>query len=436
MASPFAYAWCVSSFFLLVLTVVVHSVAEVCEDLLEDCGVRVSQGMCTGTSQEAKISADYCRRSCGFCTAVAMSDDAQDKSRHTARMRAAKPILEFFEWKHDDVVEVFYSEFLLSAWIVNHSPWNAYHSGLGFINTRTGRKMLLDFTPDDTSSVMKLVAPQVRLKSSLWRAVLLGEVEFAWYDGAHMAFYHQWPESFTTHTRVGQHSGEALFHLIDWVIDNYMPRYTAFNPVELVMPGAQQAGGNATVLRSRMCHDFVTDALWVLYDRGAVFEPEKLVFRDHIIMYGEIVESITNISSSVDARKRELRYMRGLDIYLEKIKDEFTHARTALLSLWRLRVPIFIHDEQGGYHRVKLLPPGLNYCYLPLAIPPEVYDPFGDAKLCALGMQANFTNFTAPWPRGALLAAEERIDQPESLIAILLAAICVAFTTRPAATSS
>eukprot|EP00927_Polykrikos_kofoidii_P012354 TRINITY_DN15326_c0_g1_i3.p1 TRINITY_DN15326_c0_g1~~TRINITY_DN15326_c0_g1_i3.p1 ORF type:complete len:469 (+),score=37.74 TRINITY_DN15326_c0_g1_i3:75-1409(+) len=428
MASPSAFAVC-----LLVLTVGVQSNVEPpCVDLLDNCGELVAQGVC----QQTNFFPMYCRESCHLCTAIPLPQFEQDKIVHGARMMAARPILELFDWQRDDVVEVYYGEFLLSAWIVGHSPWNAFHSGLAFRNNRTGRKMLLEFTPDDTSSVTKLVVPEVRLKSSLWRAAMLGEVDFGWRDGGHMAFHNSWPEWFTSTTLLGLHSGATLFNLISWVITDYIPRFSHFNPLELVRPQDPSAGGKTTLLRSRMCHDFVTDALWVLYNLGASLDPNVNVFRDHIIMYGEIMESIADISSSADARKRELRYLRGLDMFMEDMRQEFTHARTALLSLWRLRVPVFLRDEQDVYHRVKLLPPFLNYCYLPLAIPPKVHNLFDDDKLCALGMRANLTNFTTPWPQGALLAAEERVDHPKPFAAVLLAAICVAFATRPSTRSA
>merc|ERR1712039_426409 len=108
--------------------------------------------------------------------------------------------------------------------------------------------------------------------------------------------------------------------------------------------------------------------------------------------------------------------------YLEQIKEQFTHARAALIVGWRLGLPVFLHAHSQEHH-ILLEPPFLNYCYLPLAIPPEVHDPFAAMKLCALGMEANLTNNTVPWPMGDLLSIEEHLDRSEVFPAFLLVVI-------------
>eukprot|EP00929_Paragymnodinium_shiwhaense_P119443 TRINITY_DN9133_c0_g2_i1.p1 TRINITY_DN9133_c0_g2~~TRINITY_DN9133_c0_g2_i1.p1 ORF type:complete len:433 (-),score=72.54 TRINITY_DN9133_c0_g2_i1:215-1513(-) len=350
----------------------------------------------------------------------------QEKAVQGKRVKAARKLLKSHDWREDDIIEVFNAEFLLASWVLDHAPWNAYHSGLAFRNNRTGHKCLYDFTPDDTSSVMRMVLPEVHMPKGLFRAAFFGEVEFDWHDEAHMEFYiGDWPGHYTNFVKLGQFNGSLLLKFADWVVSDYMDNFTAFNPVEVVVPEAIKKEGQ-TSIRSRMCHDFVTDSLWMLYESGAKLKAEHVVFRDHIIMYAE---KIDKMDADTGFKKKELRYLRSLFLYLNKIKQQFTHAREALLALWRLRVPIFVHDYKGDYHQVQIVPPFLNYCYLPLAIPPEQYNPFGATKLCALGMEANLTNTTSPWPMGPLLAAEDRLDQATPLTALLITAVVVALST-------
>lgn len=348
-------------------------------------------------------------------------DSAQAELRvERNKVMGCKDRLRSMGWLDTDPIEIYYAEFLLAAWVLDHAPWNAYHSGLGLTNNRSNEKILFDFTPDNTSSVMRMVIPEVNV-DSLWRAAALGEVNYTWNDGAHMEFHEEWPEHFTTFTRVGKTTGAGLYKLVDWVIGYYAPKFGKFNPVEVVVPHATEKG-----LRSRMCHDFVTDSLWVLYENGAKLEEQTKLFRDHIIMYANELENWGPLNDSRDGRKRELRYLRGLHLYLQKIKQQFTYAREALVNLWRLDLPVFVHDEEGNYHRARLVPPFLNYCYLPLAIPPAVYDPLTPTKLCALGLKANLTNVTTPFPWGHLLAAEEHIDQPVNIMVFAITVLCLA----------
>eukprot|EP00928_Gymnodinium_smaydae_P088567 TRINITY_DN72637_c0_g1_i1.p1 TRINITY_DN72637_c0_g1~~TRINITY_DN72637_c0_g1_i1.p1 ORF type:complete len:430 (-),score=55.39 TRINITY_DN72637_c0_g1_i1:73-1314(-) len=356
----------------------------------------------------------------------------QDLQEIGQRVAHAKEMLqEMLDWKHDDHIEIYNAEFLLASWVLDRAPWNAYHSGLALKNSRTGKQMLYDYTPDDTRSVMKMVLPEVIIGPK-WRAAVGDQVYFRWNDRAHMEFYAEWPEHFTNFTRIGNCTGDAVFKLADWVANNYTRRFPAFNPIEVIIPPPRQqtADGSSAkadvVLRSRMCHDFVTDALWVLYEHGAKFRAERGVFRDHIIMYASSVTEFDGLEDSWQGRRKELRYLRTLLMFMTQIREQFTYAREALIVAWRLQLPVLAHDDKGGYHLVTLVPPFLDYCYLPIALPPAVYDPLG-RKLCALGPKANLTNSTTPYPWGQLLAAEERMDQPPALAALLFTAVCAAF---------
>ena len=40
-------------------------------------------------------------------------------------------------------IQVYYGEFLLAQWVLERAPWNAYHSGLAFLNKDTGEKCCL-----------------------------------------------------------------------------------------------------------------------------------------------------------------------------------------------------------------------------------------------------------------------------------------------------
>merc|ERR1711957_850543 len=103
-------------------------------------------------------------------------------------------------------------------------------------------------------------------------------------------------------------------------------------------------------------------------------------------------------------------------MFLAQIREKFTSARDALLIAWKLGIPAFIHDSHRN-QIVHLSPPFLNYCYLPLAIPPVKHNPLSTNKLCALSIETNFTNTTFPMPYGLELGVEEQMDQPAVFLA-------------------
>jgi len=328
------------------------------------------------------------------------------------------------QWQADDPIDIFYAEFLLAQWILNKAPWNAYHSALGFKNNRTKEKTLFDFTPLNTTSVMSMVMPHIKMQS-VWRGLVLGDWQFEYKDQARTEFFCGWPDSYSNFVRVGQTNGTVFQKFADWVIHDFAPRHGAFQPIEVAdvnlanvanaANGLNVKAAEMTIVRSRMCHDFVTDSLWFLYEAGATLEADDIIFRDHIIMYADKVKKA---GAFIGQNKRRFgRYWRVVALFLEGIKSQFTFARTALLAGWRLGIPVFLHDQWQDYE-IELAPPFLNYCYLPLAIPPQLYNPFAATKLCALGMEANTTNTSAPYPWGPLVAVEERLDRPVPLLSL------------------
>merc|ERR1711957_35806 len=175
-------------------------------------------------------------------------------------------------------------------------------------------------------------------------------------------------------------------------------------------------------LGSNMCHDFVTNALSALYRDGVTLKPENLLFRDHIIVYASSITKVDDMTSNWWTKRSMLRFYRTCLLYLEKIKLQFTFGRETLVSVWKLGIPAIIYTKQT-YYQVQLAPPFLNYCYLSLAIPPEMHNPLTTNKLCALSTESNFTNQTLPVPYGLELGVEEQLDHPEVMLSLVLLAI-------------
>lgn len=334
-----------------------------------------------------------------------------------ARQLAAKEPT-FIGWKAEDPVEVYYTEFLLAHWVLDHAPWNAYHSALAFVNNRTQARFLFDFSPLNTSSVMNMVLPEV-VVAERWKALLLGDAQLLWHDAARIHSQSDWPPEYQKFVRLGRLNGSVFFQFSEWVTSFYAATYKSFQPVEVLH--ISEVSGQGTVsdaggIRSRMCHDFVTDALWELHRHGVKLKAASPIFRDHLIMYAKSVSLANEEVTTPRGMRRWLRYLRQLELKLELIRSQFTYAREALMLNWKLGLPAYIHDRDLTY-LIELTPPFLNYCYLPLAIPPQVHKPLNPMKLCALGMQANLTNSSAPWPWSPLLATEERLDRPEVILA-------------------
>lgn len=325
-------------------------------------------------------------------------------------------------WDANDPVEIYFAEFLLSRWVLDSAPWNAYHSGLGFVNNRTKEKVMYDYSPHDTASVMKKLVPQVTPKSA-WRALLFGDVDVEWLNQGSMNFHREWPTHFTNLYRIARMRGSVANEFANWVKTNFTHTRTTFDTLEVLHQ-------NGSHLRSTMCHDFVTDALWFFYDRKVRMRPETAIFRDHIIMYADSIEEVGD-NKTARHRREFLRYFRLLRVFYTRIASQFTYGREALIVTWKLGLPVYFRTK-GIDYRIKVQPPFLNYCYLPLAIPPKRHNLAEPNKLCALAMSANISNITVPFePMPAGLSPEGRLDRDEAVGSLALVVLAAVLLVRP-----
>lgn len=328
-------------------------------------------------------------------------------------------------WAGDDPVQVYYGEFLMSSWLTERAAWleegqkdkwNCYHSGLGFLNTRTRERSLFDFTPVDPSSVYNMVLPLPNM-TSLWRALVLGEVNFWYRDDARVHAHKGWNHQYTKFVRLGRINGSIFNAYARLMAEEFAPRFKAFRPMEVATQAQTLSAAHGVALRSFMCHDFVMESLWALYKLGARYTFTPPIHRDHVFLYVDGYEPVEPNDRRM--ARRQLRFLRSLVPYAEAVKGSFISTRSTLTKLWKLGIPVFFRNHEGDF-RLHMVPPFVNYCYIPMKLPPNHYDPFMAEKLCALGFEANMTNKSAIWPSGHLLAAEERMDQPEIFMSFCL----------------
>lgn len=334
-------------------------------------------------------------------------------------LNEAVPVIEL--WDDDDDIIMYYAEFLLASWVLESAPFNTYHSGLSFHNVRLNETTVFDFTPYNPTSVLAMVVPKVE---GTWVQRLVGDIEVRWADDAYLEFYpNAQQDRWQQFTEIGQTKGRTFKIWVDWAIHDYAPTHLAFQPAELVLVSQLDKGGQASagkpVLSSQMCHDFVTDSLWVLYDLGVRFEAKDDIFRDHIFIYAGSYELAP---SSRDMMRKYFRYLSLLAVFYAEVAKEFTAARKVLAVAWKLGLPLFHHHTDQDFI-VRLVPPFINYCYLPLALPPQKHDPFVKRKLCALGLEANLNNISIPFPAGYLLATANQVDTPVGLVLVPIAII-------------
>lgn len=303
-----------------------------------------------------------------------------------------EPLFAWTKQNEEDHFEVLYLEYVIASWNLSGTPWNAYHSAIAVRNVNQadqGVALVADYAPRETDEIRHVVHPAVispypSFLNSLMN--LLGiradksRHQLDWNNKAYVNLdVNIDRERYKNITFLGEATGKAVNQLSQWIY-TYNQTHDTFEPLEIAVEG------EGTVVPSTICHDFVTEALWVLYDSGeAQFDPENHIFRDHIVLYGSSVEKVAPPYSQNDWDSI-VGYYENVEAHMGIINVEFTNARIFFARMFARQEPTYLFSGNGGgwYNKFHLTEPYLNYCYMPLYMPPERSNIFTSPKHCAL----------------------------------------------------
>lgn len=215
-------------------------------------------------------------------------------------------------------------------------------------------------------------------------------------------------------------NGSTIGFYLDWVKKTWAPGRGTFECLEIHEPADKRRVGD-----SQMCHDFVNASLWWMYQEGGVsFKPERPIFRDHIVLFArggleDVVhhehatedskgkDSKKGLSSGADgeleaaqgpgwlaawrSRRKVQRFFGFAGVSLGRHIASFANLRGLIAAAKVAQVDTYVYHRER-YKRVVLESPFINYCYLPLKIPPAEADIFGKVKRCALPLEFNASN--------------------------------------------
>ena len=199
-------------------------------------------------------------------------------------------------------MEVYYLEHVLSSWVLESSPWNAYHSGMGFqvkskLKNENPMRFHIEFIPRRTGQVRWVLHPEIKLGTKYkvdllpefaqnivtW---LMGDYEVNWENDGAVFITPYWLEKYSNITKIGETTGLVINKFRIWLFD-YQDNNKHFEPVEVV-----SELGDHQFLPSVMCHDLFYNALYHLHELGFEPHPESPIFRDHIVVYAKKVEEV------------------------------------------------------------------------------------------------------------------------------------------------
>lgn len=308
--------------------------------------------------------------------------------------------IEWMAAEDDDVIEVFYMEHVLAAWVLESAPWTAFHSGMGFHNKRTGAKYTVDYIPMRVNSVHYVLVPVMKphypmdTLAGKFKNWWYGHADFEWLNDGAVMFYNEWPSKYENFTKLGTVTGAQYRRYMSWA-EKYNESHVTFDPVEIVVEGRDPKNASRRItadrVSSRMCHDLVGDSLWYFYDNeGVTFKADKPVYRDHIILFGSKYEEVD--IAVPEQLTAVTNYFKMYYEFLPLIEKEFTNIRGMLINSEAGGLEPFLYIGKK-YYRVTMADPFVNYCYMPMPMPPRRPNFFEDPSFCALETKVS-TNST------------------------------------------
>eukprot|EP00937_MAST-01D_sp_MAST-1D-sp2_P002923 g2923.t1 len=375
------------------------------------------------------------RRRHGSRDGSAVEDDEQHRW-----IKPGEGNIDLMEVREDDPIEVYYMEHVLAAWVLESAPWTAFHSGIGFHNLRTNAKFTVDYIPVRINSVHYVLVPVLHPKypvdtlAGTLKNWWYGHKRFEWLNDGAVMFYNDWPSKYENFTKLGKVTGGQYTRYMHWA-SKYNETHKTFDPVEIVVEGRDPHNATKRITKdrvsSRMCHDLVSDSLWYFYEEeGVVFEPEAPVYRDHIILFGEKY-------SKVDITQTEqltavTNYIRLYYEFLPLIEKEFTNIRGMLVNSEAGGLEPFLYIGKE-YYRVTMQDPFVNYCYMPMPMPPTKPNFFEDPSFCALEQKLS-TNATRTFlqskTEGLRLMFKLGLVQPSQYLPMLAGLLGVLWLLR------
>merc|ERR1712070_498074 len=119
---------------------------------------------------------------------------------------------------------------------------------MAFANNKTGEKAVFDYCPEDASSIMKMLIPNVTEHSRI-RSLTLGDMMVKWRNHASTKYFNYFPEKYENFVPLirknGRWKGEHVNRFSNWVRKDFNPKHKTFDPLELMLL-------NGTNVRSTM----------------------------------------------------------------------------------------------------------------------------------------------------------------------------------------
>ena len=335
-------------------------------------------------------------------------------------------------------ITVWYLEHLLAAWVLERSPWNAYHSGIGFLvedkATRKKSYYTVDFGPRITGEISPILHPVMFPLYPRWMPHVLGlgyayvfaSYQMYWENEGTLRYHAEddgFPSKYTNFTLVGKINPKQFNHIREWFL-RYQEDHQTFEPVEVIMHAESEVG-----LPSSMCHDLFYNALNELHRVGFAPNPSDWILRDHIFVFAKSYELVDE--TDWRTRREIARFYRFFLMFMDSINDNFVSIREMLASAEAVNTTAFLYWNRS-YYRVELVNPWVNYCYLPVKMPPEKSSFWKDEHQCAQSeaVPAEEVKSTLPWISMMLHTLDGILDNEFILTTVVLLMSHVVITAR------
>ncbi|KAF4672399.1 hypothetical protein FOL46_009027 [Perkinsus olseni] len=328
----------------------------------------------------------------------------------------------------DDVIDIYVGEYKVAAWFVSMAPWNIYHGGLQFKCRRTNYMYTIDYNAKFDSNITHFLVPTekyegqldddgfptgpevmraVRTLASLvtgespdysedhmknltkfeygWtfikalRMALSGECcptihwpnldlsgdmipGLEWRNFGILRFRDFWPKEYSSRALVGNMTGQQFDSFKRWFIEDWARPRDTFDPVTVI-----QVESGERIWMSRMCHDLVEHGLKQMVEMGVSIDKTEWSRRLQMSVYVNYIKPLDVRGNSFD-RRAVVRFLRLYMSFIPQMREQFIHSRDMLrkaLAMGLMPVGYFM----GSYYELDIVPPLINYCYIPLNMP-------------------------------------------------------------------
>ena len=242
----------------------------------------------------------------------------------------------------------------------HRSNWNLFHVGIIFKSEDS--HYVLDYNARRDDDILDFISPRFTTGIETTVSIITTYLQYSTTredsltidNWGQLRLVNKLPDEYTDMTVIASVSNLIFRDFRKWALWNWSQPANRFDIFTVV-----SQNGSKTILRAKICHDFVQDSLLWLKQNNVTLYSETNLSRDSIVIYAE---SVTPVDWNIWRDRRDfVRFMRFFSVNWKIFSQSFFRSREFAAKLKHLGMRLLISND-GNFYWINFGDGLVNYC--------------------------------------------------------------------------